>query len=138
MPPNTSTSQDEEHLKLLSIFHYVLAGVTGLCALFPLIHLAMGLFLIFAGDDMSKSGDAPPAFVGWLFVGIAVVLIVAGLSLAALMLMTGRKIAQRKGYTFCQVMAGMECLFMPFGTILGVFTLIVLSRDSVKRLFATS
>lgn len=128
-------SQDEEHLKLLSIFHYVLGGVTAVCALFPLVHLGLGLFLILARGDMSKSGDAPPAFVGWLFVGIAVVLIVAGMLLATLMVMTGRKIAQRKHFTFCQVMAGVECLFMPFGTILGVFTLIVLTRDSVKRLF---
>jgi hypothetical protein len=33
------------------------------------------------------------------------------------------------------VIACIECLFMPFGTILGVFTLIVLSRESVKKLF---
>jgi hypothetical protein len=27
-------------------------------------------------------------------------------------------------------------VFMPFGTILGVFTIIVLSRESVKQMFA--
>jgi hypothetical protein len=32
-------------------------------------------------------------------------------------------------------MACIECLFLPFGTILGVFTIIVLSRESVKELF---
>jgi hypothetical protein len=32
-------------------------------------------------------------------------------------------------------MAGVECLFMPVGTVLGVFTIIVLVRDSVKELF---
>ena len=31
---------------------------------------------------------------------------------------------------------GVECLFFPFGTILGVFTIVVLMRDSVKELFA--
>jgi hypothetical protein len=30
----------------------------------------------------------------------------------------------------------MECLFVPFGTILGVFTFITLSRESVKALFS--
>ena len=29
-----------------------------------------------------------------------------------------------------------ECLFILFGTILGVFTVIVLSRESVKNLFS--
>jgi hypothetical protein len=32
-------------------------------------------------------------------------------------------------------MAGFACLFMPFGTLLGVFTIIVLQRDSVRRLY---
>jgi hypothetical protein len=34
------------------------------------------------------------------------------------------------------VMACIECLFVPFGTILGVFTIVVLSRESVSVLFS--
>jgi len=36
---------------------------------------------------------------------------------------------------FCLVMAGAECLFMPFGTVLGVFTIILLLQEPVKQLF---
>jgi hypothetical protein len=36
---------------------------------------------------------------------------------------------------FVFVVACCECLFMPFGTILGVFTIILLSRESVKSAF---
>ncbi len=36
---------------------------------------------------------------------------------------------------FCLVVAGVECAFMPFGTVLGVFTIAVLMRESVKELF---
>ena len=32
-------------------------------------------------------------------------------------------------------MAAISCAFMPFGTVLGVFTLIVLLRPGVKELF---
>lgn len=32
-------------------------------------------------------------------------------------------------------MAAILCMFIPFGTILGVFTLIVLSRESVRQLY---
>jgi hypothetical protein len=32
-------------------------------------------------------------------------------------------------------MAAIACMFMPFGTILGVFSIIVLVRPSVKSLF---
>ena len=33
------------------------------------------------------------------------------------------------------VVAGVACTFAPLGTALGVFTIIVLMRDSVKELF---
>ena len=32
-------------------------------------------------------------------------------------------------------MAAIECMFFPFGTVLGVLTIIVLIRPSVKPLF---
>jgi len=35
-------------------------------------------------------------------------------------------------------MACIECLFIPFGTILGVFTIVVLSREPVKALFVAT
>ena len=33
-------------------------------------------------------------------------------------------------------MAAISCAFMPFGTVLGIFTLIVLTKPPVKSLFA--
>jgi hypothetical protein len=34
--------------------------------------------------------------------------------------------------------AALSCAFMPFGTVLGVFTIVVLVRPSVKQLFESS
>ena len=51
-------------------------------------------------------------------------------------LTAGRSIKRRKRHAFCLVVAGLSCFFMPFGTILGVFSLIVLNRPSIKLLFA--
>ncbi len=127
--------QDDEHLRLLSIFHYVVAGLAGMFSLLPLLHLAMGLFIIFAGETMDEGKGPPPAFVGWVFVTVAVVFITLGLALAGCVLAAGRFLAQRRNYTFCLVMAAVECAFMPFGTVLGVFTIIVLLRDPVKQQF---
>lgn len=128
-------TQDEEHLRLLSIFHYVVGGLAGLCALIPIIHVVLGLFFVFAPEKVQGNGQPPPAFVGWMFVILGAVFVVFGLALAGCMVAAGRFLAQRKRYTFCLVMAGVECLFMPFGTVLGVLTLIVLNRESVKQLF---
>jgi len=52
-------------------------------------------------------------------------------------LLAGRYLSRNKHYTFALVMACIECLFIPFGTILGVFTIIALSRESVRTLFST-
>jgi len=38
-------NQDEEHPRLLAIFHYVCAGMVALFACFPIIHLVLGITL---------------------------------------------------------------------------------------------
>lgn len=67
---------------------------------------------------------------------IGSVLFLIGLAMAICVLIAGRSLAHCKRYWFALVMACVECLFVPFGTILGVFTIVVLSRQSVKELFA--
>ena len=125
---------DEEQLNLLAIFHYVVAALGGLFSLLPLIHVGLGLMFVFAPERFDK-GNAPPAFIGWIFVVFASLFIVLGLTFATLTFFAGRSLAKRKRYTFCLVMAGLECMFVPFGTVLGVFTIITLLRDSVKLRF---
>ncbi len=46
-----------------------------------------------------------------------------------------RSLNQRKGRTFSMVVAGLNCLSFPFGTALGVFTLVLLGRQSVMNTF---
>lgn len=129
-------NQDQEHLRLLTIFHYVLAGLAALFACFPLIHVGLGLVLALAPEKMSNPGGVPPPpFIGWFFVILGSLFILAGWAYAVGVFVAGRCLGQRRRLLFCQVMAGIECLFMPFGTVLGVFTLIVLLRPSVQALF---
>ena len=128
-------TQDEDQLRLLSIFHYVVGGLAGFFALFPIFHLIVGLFFIFAPNKFAGKGEPPPAFIGWFFVIFAAVFIALGWVFAAFVFTAGRFLARRKHYLFCLVMAAVECIFMPFGTVLGVFTIIVLMRESVKQRF---
>ena len=131
-------NQDEEHLKLLSIFHYVVGGIAALFAFFPIFHLVFGLAMIFASAALDAKGQGPPAFLGWFFVIFAAMLIAAGLIFAAFVATTGYFLGKRRHHLFCLVMGGVECLFMPFGTVLGVFTIIVLIRPSVKQIFSVN
>jgi hypothetical protein len=126
---------DDEHLRLLSIFYYIKGGITALFACIPIIHVVLGLIMIVAPQLFGHGNDQPPAFVGWLLLMLGSFIILLGWVFAILALITGRCIARRKHYTFCLVMACVECLSVPFGTVLGVFTIVVLNRQSVKARF---
>ena len=92
--------------------------------------------MIYAPQSMSsKPGDEPPAFMGWLFTCMGGGMFVAGISLAVCVFLAGRFIAHRRRYWFVFVLACLQCAIFPFGTALGVFTILVLSRQSVKSLF---
>ena len=128
----TMVNQDDEHLRLLSILYYVWGGLAAFGA------CAVGGYAVLAGGILtaaSQSQGGPPAWAG----AVAFVLMGFGFVIAAayagLTLWTGYNLARRKRYTLCFVMAALSCFSIPLGTALGVFTIVVLSRPSVKQLF---
>jgi hypothetical protein len=129
-------SDNEQHLRLLAIFHYVVSGLTALFALFPLMYVGLGWFFLHAPPP--KHGEPPPAFIAYFMMGIGVVFFVLGQSFAGCVFAAGRCITSRARYWFVFVMACFQCAFFPFGTVLGVFTIVVLSRPSVKTIFGLS
>ena len=140
MNASGADSTDAQYLRLLSIFHYVVGGLTALFACFPLIHLGVGLAMVFSPDFFhTKAGEQPPPqAIGWLFTCIGGFMFLAGQTMAVSTVVAGRFIARRKRYWFIFVMACIECAFFPFGTVLGVFTILTLSRETVKRLFSVT
>jgi succinate dehydrogenase/fumarate reductase cytochrome b subunit len=130
-------NQDSEHLRLLSIFHYIVGGLAVLFSFFPLLYTAMGSFFIYSQPHIAyKPGqEPPPDFIGWLVVGMGLLFFLIGLTVSICIIRTGRALAKRQRYWFAFIVACIECTFMPFGTVLGVFTISVLSRESVKQLF---
>ena len=98
-----------------------------------------GIFVFVSRHGTPKPGEElPPEFVGWIFVGLGLVLFLLGIAMAICILIAGRCLSRRKAYSFALVVACIECLFIPFGTILGVFTIVALSRESVRTLFLTA
>ena len=132
--------RDTEQLNLLAIFHYVVAGLAALFSFFPLLYTTVGtIFILAARHGTPKPGEElPPEFLGWIFIVLGSVLFLLGIAMAICISIAGRCLSRRKCYTFALVIACLECLFIPFGTILGVFTIIALSREPVKALFATA
>jgi hypothetical protein len=134
----TAVTREEQHLRLLSIFHYVVAGITALFGCFPIFHLVIGLLLFFAPEVFDSKGEQPPDWIGLLFAGFALFIMMLFWILAAVILTAGYFLAGRTHYWFCLVVAGLECMFGPFGTVLGVFTIVVLMQDSVRQLFGVN
>ena len=124
-----------EQVRLLAIFHYVFAGVLALMACIPFVHMPIGLVMLFSPRTFQGGPGSPPPFVGLLLVVFAGLFIALGWAAAALLAYSGRCLTQRRRHAFCTVMAAIACIFVPLGTVLGVFTLVVLSKPEVKAAF---
>jgi len=130
-------STDNEHLRLLSIFHYVVGGIGCLMSCMTVFHIGIGLVMIFAPEKMTGAeGEAIPAFAGWMFFIMGSIFFLAGQATSIAIIISGRFIARRKNYLYSFIVGCVECIFLPFGTVLGIFTIIVLSRESVKAIYA--
>ncbi|QYO66389.1 hypothetical protein [Leptolyngbya sp. 7M] len=126
-------SNDIQYLRYLRIGHFINAGLLFLIALFPVIHLGVGIAMV-AGMFESEN-DPPPVFLGYLFVGIALVIIAMFATLGVLNLIAARNLGEYRNWIFCVVMAAVNIMFSPIGLVIGIFSLVVLLRESVKQLF---
>jgi C4-dicarboxylate transporter len=144
--------RDDEHLKALAIGHYVLAVLSLLTAAQAVIFGSLMAKAVntFGSDLTTSLGDVTDATGMGSPVGDPV-LMIAELETFATGLTTlftvsavitaigfglvGWKLRQKSWWTFCYLTGWGELLLFPFGTILGIFTIVVLSRPSVKALF---
>jgi hypothetical protein len=141
MNPPSVPSPDTDHLRVLAICHYITAGLTLLMSAFIPLHYVI-MKMIFTRPEMMKPQPGLPAMpfdpaeffalFQWFYL-IAAVFMLAAVVLTA---MSGRYIQRRVNRLFSLIVAGFLCMFFPFGTALGVFTFIVLTRESVRRIYA--
>lgn len=130
-------SENENNLRMLSIGYYIVAGLTFLIASLPILHIVMGI-LIIQGKMAGQGSGEMQRYVGWLFLFFGSAAITFGWAQAICTLIAGLYIKNHKCHTFCVVVAAINCMFMPFGTILGVFSLLVLLKPEVRQLFNSS
>lgn len=129
---------DAEHLRLLRLGYFVSAATAGLFAFFGLLYAAMGLvFGAMSRHFPHPSGQPgpPPEIVSWIFGAIGLgIMLIAG-TVAGLKLRVARCLRLRESHGFCVAIAVLSCLEIPYGTALGVFSFLVLTRPSVKEQF---
>jgi len=122
--------ETRDHLKLLGVFYYVIA----------LLAIPMLLMLVFqewifdwmTNEARAQGIDAPFQLYFRLAQGafalMAIVHLVAGIYI-------GNCFRRQKHHTLCIVAAAIVCLSFPLGTVLGVFSLIVLMKPEAKAIF---
>lgn len=125
-------SEEEKHLDLLSVFHYIVGAMTAFFSSIPLIHFTIGVLMVLG---VLGGNNDPPWFVGFFFMMIGGGIVICGWALAVAIIIAGRKLKKRESYNYCFVVAALECIMMPYGTVLGVFTIITLMKDEVKEKF---
>lgn len=125
-----------EKLTLLGVLHYVAAGLTALFGCFPLLYVAIGVMMFVESRGPAAGPNEPPAWFGLLFAAMGVVGSVISWAMAAAIGTCGYYLRTHRNHTFCVVVAAIECLSVPLGTILGVFTIVTLVDPEVKALFA--
>ena len=53
-------NQDEEHLKLLAIFHYIVGAMAFLFSCFPLLYVGMGVLFVVSPHFMTDGQKGTP------------------------------------------------------------------------------
>src|SRR5690606_27322349 len=118
----------------LALFHYILAGMLAPFGCFPLINVGIGLLLYFEVQNDPRPESPPPA-VGLLITAFGAVASLVSWAMAAAAAMCGDPLHVPRRYMVCMVVACLETLNMPFGTALGVFTIVTLSDKQGKAMF---
>ena len=128
---------DEEHLKLLNLFHFIKGGITVTFSFIGLLYFLFLGFVIKMDSRFNMHSDSfseglPAQVFPYLFI-IGGVIVLLVLLFGILQLVSGYYLRRKEYRLFSFIIGIIEILEVPYGTILGLMTLIVLSRDSVKR-----
>ncbi|MFZ5895051.1 MAG: hypothetical protein ACOY0T_28585 [Myxococcota bacterium] len=133
------TASDQSDLKTLAICHYAYAALLAFGGLVPVVMVLFGVGLVTSLAATASGTTTPAADVaagGFMVGGVLLVIMGAVTFLvwvkAGLVLFSGLSLRRGKHRTLSQVVAALCCLNVPLGTLLGVFTLMVLARPSVR------
>lgn len=137
--PSPPTNEDQQHLQLLAILHYAVAGMFALsgCSLVLMIGWMRWLFLlllkvVYGIEDLPPDAHEVLDQKMPIVVGSFVALCWVHASVVAWF---GRQIALRKHRRLCLVFEVLHCIAIPIGTALSILTIMALRRPTVKVLF---
>jgi len=104
------------------------------CGHYALMHAFMSNPKMWTSPSQPNAPNPAEFFAifRWFYLVFGLWFIVSGV----LNILSGLSLRVRKHRIFSIVVACINCLYMPLGTILGVFTILVLARDTVSEAYA--
>jgi len=141
MPEHPSQHRDQrkvdlDHIKLLAIFHFIGACLGFIGVAFIALHYVMMQVMISDPGFWSQAPQAtPPAEFFEIFKWFYALMGFWFLVRIVLNIISGICMLKQKARFFSLIVAGINCIHVPIGTTLGVFTIIVLVRDSVVDIY---
>ncbi|XMO87109.1 hypothetical protein AAFN75_02210 [Algibacter sp. AS12] len=114
---------------------YLVKGILTLC--FSIVFIIYGClgFLIGAMAENSDTNTELPFNFGWIFAIIGGIGLLFCITIGVLTLLASKYIKNLKNYNFIFVIAVVNCLTGILGIVLGIFTLIEMSKPEIKTLF---
>ena len=160
-PPALSEAEEQliirERLRWLAIGYYVKGAVGAIFVSFLLFHFVFLLGFSFMPESAwnppprpaptveSRSvspspspkavNQGPPVVMFRIFAGVIGVIILLGWAFGGLTIYAGRCVHRRTHRVFIYVMAGLNCPFIPWGTLLGIATFMLLQTPTAQREF---
>lgn len=128
--------QDQDHLNLLVILFRVFGGLSFLGICFGGFYLFIGIMATTNPSIFEpKNGINQTAMMSTMFIVIGSIASLLSAVMGIMFFVAANWIRDRRNWTGIFVMSVIACLNVPLGTVLGVFSLTVLTRESVKTLF---
>lgn len=121
----------KHNLHTLVVLHYVYGAFICLTGTTLLVLVVLGS-AVQGGPFLGNEAHPLPHWTGTFLQGLGLFLFVLVEAIGVMNLISANLIAGRKARTFTQVVAALNCLNMPFGIALGIFTFLVLGDKEVR------
>lgn len=138
-PLPSQEDKDRSHINVLIVLHYVNAGLTLFMIAFLFLHYYF-MGTMFLNEELFKEAEGGAEMMEFFKVFRWFYLLMGITCLADMVvnILSAVFMRQKKFRMFSIVVAGLNCLYIPLGTALGVFTILVLLRPSVQTAYAQS
>ncbi len=133
-PAETALRDDEERLRTLCVLHHVHAAILAIGACFGRLMMGFGDYVAAVPTETVRDRRALESLAGTSRVAGTVLMATAAVG-AALTFASALGLGARRLRPLSVFVAALECFAVPLGTALGAWTMSVLARPAVRRLY---